>query len=262
MSGEHQSTIVLMRHGKPEIDDSVCLSAQEFGEWIRYYDEASIDRECPPPPAAIEHATKCSFVVCSNLRRSRESAEILVAERIGYTDRIFREMEMPHGSWRFPRLPVRGWLVLFRLTWILGYSTGVESFKAAKGRARRCAEQLASLASEHGTILFVGHGAINWFIAGYLRENGWRAYGRPKKYWEFAILKLKKDGGYLHDAAGAVSYRNKMGLLDAKTMHEASCVVLQSKFAAVMTTGEWLALLESGQAAPREGLYQSYLNAR
>lgn len=67
---------------------------------------------------------------------------------------------------------------------------------------------------------------------------------------------------YLHDAAGAVSYRNKMGLLDAKTMHEASCVVLQSKFATVMTTSEWIALIGSGQVAPREGLYQSYLNAR
>lgn len=67
---------------------------------------------------------------------------------------------------------------------------------------------------------------------------------------------------YLHDAAGVVSYRNKMGLLDTKTMHEASCVVLQSKYAAVMTTSEWIALIRNGQAAPREGLYQSYLNAR
>lgn len=29
-----------------------------------------------------------------------------------------------------------------------------------------------------------------------------------------------------------------------------------------LITSEWIALIASGQAAPREGLYQSYLNAR
>jgi nicotinamidase-related amidase len=67
---------------------------------------------------------------------------------------------------------------------------------------------------------------------------------------------------YLHDAAGAVSYRNAMGRLDAKTMHEASCVVLQSRFAAVMATQEWVALMQTGGVAARESLYQSYLNGR
>jgi nicotinamidase-related amidase len=67
---------------------------------------------------------------------------------------------------------------------------------------------------------------------------------------------------YLHDAAGAVSYRNAMGLLDAKTMHEASCVVLQSRFAAVMNTQAWVQLVKTGTAAVRESLYQSYLSAR
>lgn len=195
MSGKRQSAIVLMRHGKPEIDLSVCLSAQEFGEWIRCYDKACIDRGCPPPPAAIEQARQCSLVVCSDLRRSRESADILGVERIGRTDHAFREMEIPHATWRFPRLSVRIWLVLFRLAWIFGYSAGVESFKAAKERARHCAERLVGLAKEHETILFVGHGSFNWFVAGYLREMGWRANGRPRKYWEFSILKLNREGG-------------------------------------------------------------------
>jgi nicotinamidase-related amidase len=67
---------------------------------------------------------------------------------------------------------------------------------------------------------------------------------------------------YLHDAAGAVSYHNDMGVLDAKTMHHASCVVLQSRFAAVMSTQQWVQLVQTGEAAVRESLYQSYQRAR
>jgi hypothetical protein len=63
---------------------------------------------------------------------------------------------------------------------------------------------------------------------------------------------------YLHDAAGAVSYQNSMGLLPAKAMHEASCIVLQSRFAAVMATAEWAELVAPGHAAAQPSLLSSY----
>jgi broad specificity phosphatase PhoE len=79
-------------------------------------------------------------------------------------------------------------LLLFRLAWVLGYSGQVESFKAAKLRARRCAERLADLATTHGAVLFVGHGSVNWFIGKELQRMGWICAGnRPRKYWEFTI---------------------------------------------------------------------------
>jgi len=181
--------IVLMRHGKPQIDKHLRLNASEFGIWVGKYNAAGIDTLCPPPFVAIEQVNQCSMTVCSDLPRSLESARALGVERIGLTDHMFREMDMPHATWRFPKIYLSVWLVFFRLAWAFGYSSNVESFKAAKERARGCAEYLARLASTHDAVLFVGHGSLNWFIAKYLKEMGWWSSKKaPRRYWDFSVF--------------------------------------------------------------------------
>ncbi len=91
-------------------------------------------------------------------------------------------------------------------------------------------------------------------VAGYMSQNCNESTIRQAAHEGWAVE-------YLHDAAGAVSYRNDMGLLSARAMHEASCIVMQSRFAAVMSTSEWIELILSGQAAPRDSLYASYMRA-
>ncbi len=183
--------IVLMRHGKPKIDKDLRLNAADFGVWIERYNGSGIGTEYQPSQAAIEQANKCTFTVCSNLPRSIESAKILGIVQIGRCDSLFREMERPHAVWHFPRLSLRAWSAFFRLAWACGYSMNAESFKAARERARRCAEHLAGLASAHGTVLFVGHGLLNWFISKNLRNIGWLCSKNPSgKYWEFGVYNL------------------------------------------------------------------------
>ena len=184
--------IVLMGHGKPKIDTRRRLNAAEFGVWVEQYNAAGIDIECQPPREAVAQANQCAFTVCSNLPRSLESANALGAEHIGVYSPTFREMDIPHAAWRFPTLSLQAWLVFFRLAWALGYSANAESFKSAKARARSCAEQLANLASIHGTVLFVGHGSLNWFVARYLKRMGWlSADNPPKKYWEHSVFHMQ-----------------------------------------------------------------------
>jgi broad specificity phosphatase PhoE len=181
-----------MRHGKPKIDKHLRLNAGEFGIWVEKYNAAGIDTEHPPPQDAIEQASQCAVAVCSHLPRSLESAKALGIERIGVHDALFREMEMPHVRWHFSRLSLPMWSVFFRLAWALGYSANVESFKAAKGRARRCTEHLADLASTHDSVLFVGHGTMNWFIAKCLKSMGWSCTEKPpRKYWEFSVYRIQ-----------------------------------------------------------------------
>jgi broad specificity phosphatase PhoE len=185
--------IVLMRHGKPRVDKDARLNAAEFGAWVEKYNAAGIDTESPPPQEAIAQANQCAFTVCSSLARSLESAKALGASNIGVCSLMFREMDMPHSAWHFPRLSLSAWSVFFRLVWAFGYSANAESFQAAKARARSCAEHLANLASVHGTVLFIGHGSLNWFIAKYLRRLGWLCSERPpRKYWEYSVFHIQK----------------------------------------------------------------------
>lgn len=180
--------IVLLRHGMPKIDKDRRLSAAEFGQWVSAYNNAGIDIGCMPSQNTIEQAKTCAFVVCSTLLRSSESAKVLGLASIDVCESMFREMDMPYASWCFPRLSPGTWSVLFRLGWAIGYSANVESFREARERARRCAERLVELASEHGTVLFVGHGSLNWFVSRYLKSMGWASPQKaPRKYWEFAV---------------------------------------------------------------------------
>jgi nicotinamidase-related amidase len=67
---------------------------------------------------------------------------------------------------------------------------------------------------------------------------------------------------FLHDASGTVSYENSAGFASAEEIHRVFCVVLQSRFAAVTNTDEWLTALESGRELERGTIYASNQKAR
>lgn len=181
--------IILMRHGRPAIEARQRLSANGFGIWVGHYNAAAIDPASPPPAEAIEQARQAAYVLCSTLPRSLTSAAALGIQTPHRRDAEFRELEMPHADWQIPILPVGLWAALFRLAWALGYHRQTESFAAARARAANCAETLSQLATTHGNVLFIGHGALNWFIARALRRAGWHSLdGTPRRHWQYAVF--------------------------------------------------------------------------
>jgi nicotinamidase-related amidase len=91
-------------------------------------------------------------------------------------------------------------------------------------------------------------------VAGYMTQNCNESTIRQAAHEGWSVE-------FLHDAAGTVSFRNAQGLLKAEDMHKAACVVLQSRFAAVLTTQAWTHCVESGEAPLRDSIYQSYTQA-
>lgn len=67
---------------------------------------------------------------------------------------------------------------------------------------------------------------------------------------------------YLSDASGSLSYANKAGYASAEEIHVAFTIVMQARFAAVMNTGEWIALSSSMGVAERDNIYNSSQRAR
>ena len=56
-----------------------------------------------------------------------------------------------------------------------------------KMRARAAADELVALATEHRSVLLIGHGFMNRYIAGCLLESGWRGPGSINQgYWSFS----------------------------------------------------------------------------
>lgn len=67
---------------------------------------------------------------------------------------------------------------------------------------------------------------------------------------------------FLHDATGSVPYENSAGVASAQDIHRVFSVVLQSRFAAVASTDEWIAAVRSGAPLARDNIYASNQKAR
>ncbi|MEK4031552.1 cysteine hydrolase family protein [Methylocystis sp. IM3] len=66
---------------------------------------------------------------------------------------------------------------------------------------------------------------------------------------------------FLSDAAGSVSYANSAGYASAEDIHRVVCIVLQSRFAAVLKTAEWTTCLGTNSLPERDDIYTSYRQA-
>jgi broad specificity phosphatase PhoE len=178
--------IILARHGKPNLQQSVWITPRQLKDWIQRYNQADLLVE-EVPSATLKKATESGVIVSSTLRRCVQSAEQLSRNRAFAAEEVFCEAELPLPNRHFPRLPFWLWSVVFRLAWFCGFFANAEPLAQATERARNAAERLIELARENGSVFLVGHGVMNLLIAGQLSALGWSGPKRPaNKYWQFS----------------------------------------------------------------------------
>lgn len=176
--------ITLLRHGKPAFELKGIVRAKDFGIIAKSYDLSGIVGS--PPTATATAIQGNRIVVCSHLPRSVESAKALGCSKVHVKDPLFRETAIPHFDSGSVPLPVSVWVVVLRLLWLFGFSRNGESLIDARMRAKQAAKRLVALAEEHQTVLLVGHGFINHFIAKELQKIGWLGPSRPARgFWGY-----------------------------------------------------------------------------
>ena len=62
---------------------------------------------------------------------------------------------------------------------------------------------------------------------------------------------------FLSDATGSVPYANSAGYASAEEIHRVVTIILQSRFAAVLKTAEWVECLNSGTLPERDTIFGS-----
>ena len=67
---------------------------------------------------------------------------------------------------------------------------------------------------------------------------------------------------FVSDASGSVPYKNRAGSASAEEIHRVISVVLQSRFAAVMSTAEWIEMLDKESIPERDSIFLSNRRAR
>jgi broad specificity phosphatase PhoE len=176
--------ITILRHGKPDFEWQRTVRGSDFRNLEHTYDSSGIVGT--PPEDSLDLVNQHKFVVCSDLPRSIQSAKALGAKSIHFSSEVFREMNLPYFDSVRLKLPLNYWVILLRSLWFLGFSKNTESFALAKVRAKKVSEKLIELAGEHHSVLFVGHGFLNHYVAKELLVNHWVGPRSPgKKYWEY-----------------------------------------------------------------------------
>ena len=176
--------IVLARHGRSEFSVGSWVAGGSLGDLVRRYDEAGITRATGPPPALVALAARSQCVVASDLKRAVESAQVLAAGKEVVVDPGLREARLPDSLGLSVSLPPAVWVVIGQIAWWMNLSTSAETIAATRLRASRAAEALESRAEQHGSVLVVGHGMFNRFIAAHLRQRGWQGPRvMPSAHW-------------------------------------------------------------------------------
>ena len=92
-------------------------------------------------------------------------------------------------------------------------------------------------------------------VAGYMTHN-----------CDDTTIKHAFDAGlaveFLVDASGSVPYANRAGYASAEEIHRVFAVVQHSRFAAVLTTDEWLEAIRDGTMPERDNIFSSNQRAR
>ena len=185
--------IVVIRHGKSTVGTDGWVNASQFGECVKDYDRCGVDEKYLPSNEAISRVSKCAFTVCSDLERSLHSARLLGIVKPHLACPTFRECEMPYANWRFPKMPKSAWPLVFRICQIVGYSPNAESYKEALERSKKCVSLLKSLSREHGSVLYIGHGALSWLMHKQIIGNGWVGPKKSvRKNWEYTVYKYNE----------------------------------------------------------------------
>ena len=152
-------------------------------------EQAPLDVTLLPPPALAVLAASAGCIVTSTLRRSVESAALLAPGRAIISDPLFAEAGMPLPAADRQAVRPRHWNVTGRIAWVLGWSRGRETWRAARHRAHQAAARLDQLAHEHDSVLLVGHGLLNLLIQRALRAAGWSAGGWRADYWSYVVMR-------------------------------------------------------------------------
>ena len=181
--------IILLRHGKPDFSAEKWIAIRDLPQMITDYNRSGVSQLAPE--ASVKMAQNCEHIVCSDLLRSSQSAQLLGVEQIHLSESLFREADLPVTLWPSMKMSPYFWLVFFRILWFFGHSANGESIAQARVRAVTAMQQLYRLAQTHGRVLLVGHGILNQLIAKELLSYGWQGPKRPARdHWGYSRYTL------------------------------------------------------------------------
>jgi len=169
--------IILIRHARVDVLNDAPFNSDQLKAWVEQYDLADIDPTNLPPQSLIEEVANANIVLCSTLRRTRLSAEVL-GLKVEEEDALFNEADVPTVKIPWVKLRPKSWLVILRLLLLFGLGKKDSGLNRAKADAQKATERLIALSKEHKLVVLVGHGGKNWLMKNIFLQKGWQLQGK------------------------------------------------------------------------------------
>ena len=178
--------IILLRHGPPDFIARSVGPDNPPPKALYTYEASSVKE--PPPDHLRQLAQSANLCVTSEFERARNSATLLQLEPVDSTN-LFNEAGLPHPNQLYIQLPWPVFLTLFRVLWLFGYRRNCRGRREDRHQARRACDYLCTAASQHNSVIEIGHGIMNRLICSELKKSGWSVVSRSGTgYWSSITL--------------------------------------------------------------------------
>lgn len=178
-------TIVIARHGQPNVNRNVRVDRRGYRDWWANYDRSGLHPDEKPPERLQALAGRADLIYASTLQRAIHTAQMLAGGREISTDPVFIEAPLPPPPIWGRRRP-GAWGVWARAAWWLGWHEGGETRPQAEVRAEAAVATLTAQALRGQNVLLCAHGWFNRMMRPVLRAQGWRELENGgDNYWSF-----------------------------------------------------------------------------
>ena len=168
--------IYLIRHAKVDLNKPGWGTSKNSAEYKVTYNYVGIKPFNPDEVLQkIKNQENLDTVFCSPQPRAQETAMMLFGEnRVLKTDSVLTELDYPVMRVPVIQLPVKGWLIISRITWMAGINQGEEpGYRDRLNELNNFSEELIKFAYRNGQAVVVAHGMVNRELVKILKNRGW-----------------------------------------------------------------------------------------
>ncbi len=184
-------TIIIGRHGRPNINRKININAKEYIDFWANYDLAGLAPNQNVPRKLLNISSKAKYIISSTLPRAIETARAVVGSNDIEMNKLFIEAPLPPPLFPdFIKFSPKIWGFFARCSWFIGFHRHEESRKEAEARAILAAKELNTKAEIYGDVALFAHGWFNRMIRPNLKALGYKCiYDGGDVHWSYRVYK-------------------------------------------------------------------------
>jgi broad specificity phosphatase PhoE len=168
--------IYIIRHAAVDIDKPGWGSSKYSAAYKRIYNLSGVELFDPNEVLQkIEDYALIDTIFCSPQLRAMETAQMLFDKNVVIKiDSVLTELDYPVVHIPVVQFPVKGWLLISRISWMAGINQGEKtSYKERLNQLNAFSDELIKYAGQSGHAVVVAHGMVNHELVKILKKRGW-----------------------------------------------------------------------------------------